>query len=70
MMNGRRSGNDDGTAWWSWIEQGWTAAHNGDWGTMVALHGTKIETVPLASATGELKLVDPARYAEATVFFG
>jgi 6-phosphofructokinase 1 len=37
---------------------------------MVALHGTKIETVPLASATGELKLVDPSLYAEAEVFFG
>ena len=47
-----------------------TAAHNGDWGKMVALHGTKIETVPLASATGELKLVDPSLYAEAEVFFG
>lgn len=47
-----------------------TAAHNGNWGTMVALHGTKIESVPLASATGELKLVDPSLYAEAEVFFG
>jgi len=47
-----------------------TAAHNGNWGTMVALHGTKIETVPLASATGELKLVDSSLYAEAEVFFG
>jgi len=26
--------------------------------------------VPLASATGELKLVDPSLYAEAEVFFG
>ena len=47
-----------------------TAAHEGKWGTMSALHGTKIEMVPLASATGELKLVDPARYAESEVFFG
>jgi 6-phosphofructokinase 1 len=47
-----------------------TAAHNGDWGKMVALHGTKIETVPLASATGELKLVDASLYAESEVFFG
>jgi 6-phosphofructokinase 1 len=37
---------------------------------MVALHGTKIARVPLASATGELKLVDPSLYAEAEVFFG
>ena len=47
-----------------------TAAHEGKWGTMSALHGTKIEMVPLASATGELKLVDPERYAESEVFFG
>lgn len=47
-----------------------TAAHEGKWGTMSALHGTKIEMVPLASATGELKLVDLARYAESEVFFG
>ena len=47
-----------------------TAAHEGDWGKMVALHGTKIARVPLASATGELKLVDPSLYAEAEVFFG
>jgi len=47
-----------------------TAAHEGNWGTMTALHGTKIEMVPLESATGELKLVDPSRYAESEVFFG
>ncbi len=47
-----------------------SAAHEGDWGKMVALHGTNIARVPLASATGELKLVDPALYAEAEVFFG
>ena len=47
-----------------------TAAHEGNWGTMTALHGTKIEMVPLESATGELKLVDPSRYSESEVFFG
>jgi len=47
-----------------------TAAHEGNWGTMAALHGTKIEMVPLESATGELKLVDLSRYAESEVFFG
>lgn len=47
-----------------------TAAHDGVWGTMAALHGTKIEMVPLESATGELKLVEPSRYAESEVFFG
>ncbi len=47
-----------------------TAIHDGDFGKMVALHGTKIERVPLASATSELKLVSPELYAEAEVFFG
>ena len=47
-----------------------TAAHEGDWGKMVALHGTTIARVPLASATEKLKLVDPSRYKEAEVFFG
>jgi 6-phosphofructokinase 1 len=47
-----------------------TAIAEGDLGKMVALHGTKIETVPLASATTELKLVTPDLYAEAEVFFG
>jgi 6-phosphofructokinase 1 len=47
-----------------------TAIHDNDLGKMVALHGTKIARVPLASATGELKLVTPDRYAEAEVFFG
>jgi 6-phosphofructokinase 1 len=46
------------------------AVHHGAWGTMTALHGTRIELVPLAEATKELKLVDAARYAEAEVFFG
>lgn len=47
-----------------------TAAHEGDWGTMVALHGTDIVRVPLASATEKLKLVDPSLYKEAEIFFG
>ena len=47
-----------------------TAIHDGDFGKMVALHGTKIDRVPLASATTELKLVTPDLYAEAEVFFG
>ena len=46
------------------------AVHNGEWGTMVALHGTDIVTVPLSAATGVLKTVPPERYAEATVLFG
>ncbi len=46
------------------------AVHRGDWGTMAALHGTRIELVPLAEATKELKLVTPDLYAEAEAFFG
>jgi 6-phosphofructokinase 1 len=37
---------------------------------MVALHGTEIKRVPLASATEKLKTVDPRLLAEAEVFFG
>jgi 6-phosphofructokinase 1 len=46
------------------------AVHEGDWGTMTALQGTRIVQVPLAEATRELKLVTPDLYAEAEVFFG
>lgn len=46
------------------------AVHEGDFGTMVALRGTRIVRVPLAEATARLKTVDPALYAEAGVFFG
>ena len=46
------------------------AAHEGDWGKMVALRGTEIVRVPLIEATKELKTVPPHRYAEAEVFFG
>jgi len=46
------------------------AAHDADWGTMVALRGTDIIRVPLEEATRELKTVPMSRYAEAEVFFG
>ncbi|CAN5256862.1 6-phosphofructokinase [soil metagenome] len=46
------------------------AAHDRDWGVMVALRGTDIVRVPLADATRELKTVPPERLAEAEVFFG
>jgi hypothetical protein len=36
----------------------------------VALRGTDIVRVPIGSATAQLKLVPPERYAEAEVFFG
>ena len=47
-----------------------TAIHDGDFGKMVALHGTQIDRVLLSTATEKLKLVDPALYAEAEIFFG
>jgi 6-phosphofructokinase 1 len=46
------------------------AAHEKDWGKMVALRGTDIIRVPLEEATRELKTVPPGRLAEAEVFFG
>ncbi len=46
------------------------AVADGDFGVMVALRGSNIERVKLIEATGELKLVSMAEYAEAEVFFG
>ncbi|MGP3916135.1 6-phosphofructokinase [Nonomuraea sp. 10N515B] len=46
------------------------AAHEGDYGTMVALRGTDIVRVGLDEATAELKTVPVERYSEAEVFFG
>jgi phosphofructokinase-like protein len=46
------------------------AVKDGAFGTMVALRGTAIATVPLIEGTGELKTVDPSEYSEAEVLFG
>ncbi|GAA5151324.1 6-phosphofructokinase [Nocardioides marinquilinus] len=46
------------------------AVADGEFGTMMALHGTRIDRVPLTEGTAVLKLVSPAEYAEAEVFFG
>ena len=46
------------------------AVHEGDFGKMVALHGTEIERVALQEGTGELKTVRPELYEEAEVLFG
>ena len=46
------------------------AVHEGDFGKMVALQGTSIARIDLVEGTGELKVVEPERYAEAEVFFG
>jgi 6-phosphofructokinase 1 len=46
------------------------AVADGEFGVMVALRGKDIVRVKLIEGTGELKLVSPAEYAEAEVFFG
>jgi phosphofructokinase-like protein len=46
------------------------AANERDYGKMVALRGTEIVRVPLDEALAEPKLLDPALYATAEVFFG
>ncbi|MSO38550.1 MAG: ATP-dependent 6-phosphofructokinase [Acidimicrobiia bacterium] len=46
------------------------AAHDGDFGTMVALQSDNIVRVPLEAGVGELKLVDAAKYELAQVFMG
>jgi ATP-dependent phosphofructokinase / diphosphate-dependent phosphofructokinase len=46
------------------------AAHEEDFGTMVALRGDSIIRVPLAEAVAEPKLVDPELLETAEVFFG
>jgi 6-phosphofructokinase 1 len=46
------------------------AVHDGDFGSMVALRSGDIVRVPLSDATDELKLIDPAIYDVASVFFG
>jgi 6-phosphofructokinase 1 len=45
------------------------AVHDEDWGKMVALVDGDIERVPLSVAVGTLKVVDPALYDVAKVFF-
>ncbi len=46
------------------------AAAAGHFGTMVGLRGTEIVEVPLAEALREPKLLDPALYETAELFFG
>ncbi len=46
------------------------AAHDGDFGTMVALRGTDVVRVPLGDAVRELKTVPPSLLDSAAVFFG
>jgi ATP-dependent phosphofructokinase / diphosphate-dependent phosphofructokinase len=46
------------------------AANASRWGTMPALHGTRIELVALGEAVAELRTVPPEDYAAASTFFG
>ena len=46
------------------------AVSAGEAGRMVALRGTEVLTVPLDEALAEPKLLDPALYETAAVFFG
>jgi ATP-dependent phosphofructokinase / diphosphate-dependent phosphofructokinase len=46
------------------------AASEGRWGMMPALHGTRIELVPLRDAVTELRTVPPEEYEVAETFFG
>jgi ATP-dependent phosphofructokinase / diphosphate-dependent phosphofructokinase len=44
--------------------------HEGRFGLMVAIHGTKIEAVPLEEAVGKTKTLDMELYETAKIFFG
>ena len=46
------------------------AVHRGDFGTMVALRGNEIVTVPIVEAVANIKTLDPKLYQVAEVFFG
>ncbi|WP_089107359.1 6-phosphofructokinase [Streptomyces hyaluromycini] len=46
------------------------AVRDGDFGTMVALSGTRIVRVPIPGAETKTKMVDPSLYDEFGVFFG
>ena len=46
------------------------AAHAGEWGSMIALHGTRIELVGLGEAVAELRVVPVAEYERYGVLFG
>ncbi|MDZ4828156.1 MAG: 6-phosphofructokinase [Actinomycetota bacterium] len=46
------------------------AVHEGDFGVMVALHGTNVVRVPIEEGVERLKTVDEKLYNTAAVFFG
>jgi 6-phosphofructokinase 1 len=46
------------------------AAHEGRWGTMPALRGTRIKLIPLSEAVEQVRTVPPEDYEVASPFFG
>ena len=46
------------------------AVHEGDFGKMVALHGTDVVRVPIEAGVAQLKTVDQRLFDTAAVFFG
>jgi phosphofructokinase-like protein len=46
------------------------AAHEGDYGKMVALHGTDVVRIPIEEGVDRLKTVDGRLFETASVFFG
>jgi 6-phosphofructokinase 1 len=46
------------------------AAHEGEFGIMVALRGTDVVRIPIAEGVDTLKTVDDKLFATAAVFFG
>ena len=46
------------------------AAHEGRWGTMPALKGTKVKLVALTEAVADLRTVPEDEFAAAQAFFG
>jgi phosphofructokinase-like protein len=46
------------------------AAHEGDYGQMVALHGTNVVRIPIEEGVAQLKTVDGRLFETAAVFFG
>jgi len=46
------------------------ALHDGKWGTMAALHSTKVELIPLADAVAEVRHVPIEEYQHFDVLFG
>jgi 6-phosphofructokinase 1 len=46
------------------------AAHEHDYGKMVALHGTEVVRIPIEEGVERLKTVDGRLFETASVFFG